>query len=123
MRKLLATLLAATIAIAVLGSCSDEQKRDFGGAAVMAALRKETDDVLDEKNVDVDGELDCKADIANDSKTMTGSCSGKDEAGTALTSTLNGTVDIDSVDCQSHLVVKRGDETLLDDPNFDCSEL
>jgi hypothetical protein len=75
--------------------------------------------VLDEQNIDLDGELDCSADIADDGA-VTGTCTGTTDAGDSITSTLDGTVDVDEAECTSSVTVSVAGEVVADDADFDC---
>jgi hypothetical protein len=108
------------IALAFAGaSCSEEQQRDVEGAAVVAVLEERTLDVLDEQNVDLDGELDCSADIADDGA-VTGTCTGTTKAGDSVSSSLDGTVDVEAADCSSSVTVSVAGEVIAEDADFDC---
>jgi hypothetical protein len=119
-RRRSAALLVGVIALAFAGvSCSEEQRRDVEGAAVVTVLEERTLDVLDEQNVDLDGELDCSADIADDG-VVTGTCTGTTDAGDSVTSTLDGSVDVDEAECSSSVTISVADEVVADDADFDC---
>jgi hypothetical protein len=119
-RRRPAALLVGVIALAFAGaSCSEEQQRDIEGAAVVTVLEERTLDVLDEQNIDLDGELDCSADIADDGA-VTGTCTGTTDAGDSITSTLDGTVDVDEAECTSSVTVSVAGEVVADDADFDC---
>jgi hypothetical protein len=115
-----AALFIAVITLAFAGvSCSEEQQRDIEGAAVVTVLEERTLDVLDEQNIDLDGELDCSADIAEDGA-VTGTCTGTTDAGDSVTSTLDGTIDVDQAECASSVTVSVAGEVVADDADFDC---
>jgi hypothetical protein len=119
-RRRPAALLVGVIALAFAGvSCSEEQQRDIEGAAVVTVLEERTLDVLDEQNIDLDGELDCSADIAEDGA-VTGTCTGTTDAGDSVTSALDGTVDVDEAECASSVTVSVAGEVVADDADFDC---
>jgi hypothetical protein len=100
-------------------SCSEEQQRDIEGAAVVTVLEERTLDVLDEQNIDLDGELDCSADIEDDGA-VTSTCTGTTDAGDSITSMLDGTVDVAEAECTSSVTVSVAGEVVADDADFDC---
>jgi hypothetical protein len=108
------------MALALAGvSCSDEQQRDIEGAAVVPVLEERTLDVLDEQNIDLDGDLVCSADIADDGA-VTGTCTGTTNAGDSITSTLDGTVIVEDAECTSSVAVVVAGEVIAEDSDFDC---
>jgi hypothetical protein len=114
----LVALFAACTSLLFVG-CSDEQKRDVEGAAVKVVIERQTKDVLSDNDVDLDGDLDCSADIADDAS-VTGTCSGVDVDGTAVETTLDGTIDLDDATCDSTLKITWGTTNLADETGFDC---
>jgi hypothetical protein len=119
-RRRLAAPLVGVIVLAFAGvSCSEEQQRDVEGAAVVTVLEERTLDVLDEQNVDLDGELDCSADIADDGA-VTGTCTGTTDAGDPVTATLDGTVEVEDAECSSSVTVSVAGEVIAEDADFDC---
>jgi hypothetical protein len=111
------SVVAAAMMVGV--SCSDEQERDVEGVAVRVALEEDTRSVLDVENVDLDGNLDCEADISDDNA-VTGTCEGSDEDGNAIVSSVEGTVDPDEASCDSVFRVTVAGEVLIEDDDHDC---
>ncbi|MCU0260572.1 MAG: hypothetical protein MUE78_06095 [Ilumatobacteraceae bacterium] len=115
-----AAVVVSIVAAAMVGvACSDEQKRDVEGVGVRVALADDTMSVLDVENVNLDGDLDCKADI-DDDNVVTASCEGTDENGDAVVSTVEGTVDPDEATCDSVFRVTLAGEVLVEDADHDC---
>lgn len=111
-------LAVGVLAVALI-SCSEEQRRDIEGATVSAELKADTESALDSRNIDLDGELDCSADIADDGR-VTGTCDGTDDDGNAVSSSIEGTVDVDEAECESVLTVTVAGDVVLEDTDHDC---
>lgn len=119
MRNHIRVVAIGAVAVTLLLACSDEQKRDIEGGAVKARIEDTTKQVLDDRDIVIDGDIECSADVADDGA-VTGSCSGTDIAGTDFGTVLDGTVDVDKATCTGTITVTWGEEALLDDGNYDC---
>jgi hypothetical protein len=100
-------------------SCSSEQRRDVEGATVRVALEADTKSVLDVENIELDGQLDCSADISDDD-VVTGTCEGTDTDGNDVRSSVDGTVDVDKATCDSVFVVTVAGDVVIEDKDHDC---
>jgi hypothetical protein len=114
-----ATALGLVALLLVGASCSDEQRRDVEGATVRVALEADTISALDIENVELDGELDCSADISDDD-VVTGTCEGTDKDGNEVVSSVDGTVDVDEATCDSVFQVTVAGEVVTEDTDHDC---
>jgi hypothetical protein len=119
MKHTIRRVALGALAVTLLLACSDEQKRDIEGGAVKSQIEDTTKEALKQRDIVVDGEVECSADVADDG-TVTGSCSGKDVAGTEFGTVLDGTVDVDKATCTGTITVTWGEEALLQDDNYDC---
>lgn len=111
--------VVALSALVILTACSAEQLRDIEGANVKEHLDDATNDALSAANIELDGDLACRADVADDS-TVTGSCSGIDTDGVDVGSVLVGSIAFDDANCDGHLTVTWDDESVLEDPHYSC---
>ena len=82
-------------------------------------IGEEHDDALKDRDIVVDGDIECSADVADDG-TVSGSCSGTDITGTDFGTALDGTVDVDEATCTGTITVTWGEEALLADDDYDC---
>ena len=119
MKNTMKRIALGSLAVSLLFACTDEQKRDIEGGAVKSQIEDTTKEVLDARDIVVDGEIECTADVA-DNGTVTGSCSGTDVAGTDFGTVLDGTVDVDKATCTGTITVTWGEEALLQDDNYSC---
>lgn len=111
-------LAAALPLLAATAACTDEQRRDIEGAAVVAVIEERTRDSLEERSVEID-DLDCSADIADDGD-VTGSCDGSTADGDSIGTTVDGTIDVDEADCSSTLYIDVDGERVVEIADFDC---
>jgi hypothetical protein len=109
----------AAFALAVVSSCTDEQRRSLGEVDVADALAGQIEGAVTARGLAIDGALDCSSDIAADGA-VTGSCSGTTTSGVTATGTFTGTSDVDAETCDAHLVVEFGAEVVVDDPHANC---
>jgi hypothetical protein len=109
------------VALLLVGasSCSSEQRRDVEGASIRVALEADTKSVLDEENIELDGELDCSADISDDD-VVTGTCEGTDKDGNDVMSSVDGTVDVDEATCDSVFQVTVAGDVVAEEADHDC---
>jgi hypothetical protein len=112
---------ALGVVVVLLGaaSCTEEQQRDVEGATVRVALEADTLSVLDVENIDLDGDLDCSADIADDGA-VTASCEGTDVDGGEIRSSIDGVVDVGEASCESVFEVTLAGEVVIEDTDHDC---
>jgi hypothetical protein len=112
---------AGLVAVLLVGAsaCTEEQRRDVEGASVRAALEADTKSVLDVENIELDGELDCSADISDDNA-VTATCEGTDTDGNDVVSSIEGTVDVDEASCDSVFGVTVAGEVVIEDADHDC---
>jgi hypothetical protein len=115
------TAAIGLVAVLLVGAsaCTEEQRRDVEGATVSVALEADTKSVLDVENIELDGELDCSADIADDGA-VTGTCEGTDADGNDVLSSIEGTVDVDEASCDSVFQVTVAGEVVIEDTDHDC---
>lgn len=118
LRPLLGSIALLGLLTCTVGACTDEQKRDIEGAAIRAVIQDETEDELDDADIDVD-DLRCEADITQDS-IVTGSCTGTTTDGAAIETTLAGRVDVDEAECDSQIAITIDGQILAEDTDFDC---
>ena len=107
---------ALSIAVLALAACDDEQRRDIEGAAIALAIDDATRAELDDAGVD---DLDCEADIAQDS-IVSGTCTGTTTDGAIIETTLSGRLDVDSSTCASQLAITLDGQLVAEDTDFDC---
>lgn len=115
------TTAIGLVAVLLVGAsaCTEEQRRDVEGATVRVALEADTESVLDVENIELDGELDCSADISDDNA-VTGTCEGTDTDGNDIVSSVEGTVDVDDASCDSVFQVTVAGEVVIEDTDHDC---
>jgi hypothetical protein len=107
------------VLLAGASACTEEQRRDVEGATVRVALEADTASVLDVENIELDGDLDCSADIADDGA-VTATCEGTDTDGNDVLSSIEGTVDVDDASCDSVFQVTVAGEVVIEDTDHDC---
>jgi hypothetical protein len=112
------------VVFAALGSaCSDEQKKDLGEIDVRESLDQKTQDAVDDAGENVDGDLECTADLDTEPN-VTASCTGTTENGQAVASTYSGgTADIGDAKCRAALTVEIAGKAVKDEPEADCFDL
>ena len=111
--------MAAVAVVALAAGCSDEQRRDLGEEDARDTLSARVEQVLDEQGLELDGDLDCTADLAEDG-TATANCTGTDTAGAAVVGTFVGTADVEAETCTAQLVVTVADASVAEVTDVDC---
>ena len=118
-RPLLAIAAGAVVVLLALAGCSKEQRRDLGEIDVRDALHGEVEQAASDQNLDVDGDLDCTADIDADSNVVA-SCAGTATSGEAISGTYAGTADVDAEQCSALLVITVEGAEIVNNPDAKC---
>ena len=116
-RSYAAVAVVAVVALAV--GCNEEDRRELGEEDARDALSAQVEQVLDEQGLELDGDLDCTADVAEDG-TATANCTGTDADGAAVVGTFAGTADVDAETCNAQLVVTVADAAVAEVADVDC---
>ena len=103
-------------------SCSDEQRRALGEEDIRDALAGQVQQVLDEHELEPDGDLDCTGDISS-AGVATGSCTGTTTTGAPIDGSFDGTADVDDETCTAQLVVEVDGEVIADSTSVDCFDV
>ncbi len=116
-RRLVTVTIVA--ALTVVAGCSDEQRRDLGEEDARDALVAQVEQVVADQGLELDGDLDCTANI-DETSAVTSSCTGTATSGAVVGGTFTGTADVDAETCTAQLVVEIDSEQVADDPDVDC---
>lgn len=112
--------MAAAGTIALTAGCGEAGK-DLKGINIKTELERYTKATLLANDITANSALLCAADIADDGQ-VTGTCSSTEPDGTEIRTTLNGTIAKDFTSCTATLTVTRGDKTLSEESDLDCSK-
>lgn len=113
---------ATIVALTLTTGCNDEQRRDLGEVDTRDVLAGRLEQEVDDHGLELDGDLDCTSDIADDSA-ATASCSGTATSGVAVVGSFTGTADVDAETCVARLVIDIDGETVVDEPDADCFDV
>ena len=116
-RRLVTVTIVA--ALTIVAGCSDEQRRDLGEQDTSDSLTAQVERVVADQGLELDGSLDCTADI-DEASAVTSSCTGTATSGAAIGGTFTGTADVDAETCTAQLVVEIDGEPVADEPDVDC---
>ena len=83
------------------------------------ALSSHVEEAVSGQDLDIDGDLDCSADIAADSS-LSASCTGTTASGEAVTGTFTGTADVDEETCTADLSVEVGGAVVVEESGVEC---
>ncbi len=110
------TILAA---LTVVAGCSDEQRRDLGEEDARDALVAQVEQVVADQGLELDGDLDCTANI-DEASAVTSSCTGTTTSGATVSGTFTGTADVDAETCTAQLAVEIDGKSVADEPDVNC---
>jgi hypothetical protein len=110
--------MSAVVVLATTG-CSKEQRRDLGEEDVKVVLEGKVETAVEDKDLAVDGNLSCRADLDAEPK-VTASCTGTTESGEAINGSFDGTADVNDAKCTATLKVDIGGKEVVNEPAVDC---
>lgn len=111
--------MAAAVLIA---GCSADQRRALGEEDARDALTTHVERAVEADGLELDGDLDCRAEIGEDSA-MSASCSGAATSGVSVAGTFDGSADFDAESCSAHLVVTIDAASVVDRADVDCFDV
>lgn len=119
--RVLAVLTAVIVTVGA-AACSEEQRRDLGEVDIRETLADHVEQVVENQELALDGDLDCTADIADDDLAVTSSCTGETSSGLTVSGSFTGSADVEAEECTAALAVTIGDEAVADESGVDCFE-
>jgi outer membrane murein-binding lipoprotein Lpp len=113
---------AATVGLAVVAGCSDEQRRELGEVDVRDTLDARVQQVVDDEGFQLAGDLECTAEIDDGTSNVTSSCTGTTSSGASISGTFTGSADVEAGECMAQLVVQIDSDAVADGNDVDCFE-
>lgn len=115
----IALLTIAAVAAMLMVGCSAEQRRDLGEADVMLSLQTEIEDVLDDNNLELDGDMACTSDLDSEPN-VAATCEGTTTSGKAFSGTYDGAADVDDIECSVELTIVIAGSQVVNESNVNC---